>query len=239
MDWIVDVLDQWVTEIRPLFAPGKHPALFVTERAGRMSLRGLNVAFSQASEAASLAPELDLHSLRHSYITHLVEFDYPERFVSLQAGHEYASTTAIYTNPRELHQPGEIREVCPGTKGCNEVPAARHDSFVTWDYARTSPPDARFPRQPGKIMRTAGPSRARPTCPGPARAHGANPRVRRPGRLEEHQRGDASGPAGADQLRAFRGLEYPSPPLGISDEYRDRLVKRALKNRNPNLWEAQ
>ena len=123
MDWIVDVLDQWVTEIRPLFTPGKHPALFVTERAGRMSLRGLNAAFSQASEAANLAPELDLHSLRHSYVTHLVEFDYPERFVSLQVGHEYASTTAIYT--------------------------------------------------------------------------------------------------------------------GISDEYRDRLVKRALKSRNPNLWEAQ
>jgi hypothetical protein len=31
------------------------------------------------------------------YITHLVEFDYPERFVSEQAGHRYAATTAIYT----------------------------------------------------------------------------------------------------------------------------------------------
>ncbi len=41
-----------------------------------------------------------------TYITHLVEFDYPERFVSEQAGHRYASTTAIYTNPRELHQTG-------------------------------------------------------------------------------------------------------------------------------------
>jgi site-specific recombinase XerD len=98
MDWIVDVLDQWITEIRPLFSPGKHPALFVTERAGRMSLRGLNVAFSQASEAAGLAPELDLNSLRHSYVTHLVEFDYPERFVQDQVGHAYASTAAIYTN---------------------------------------------------------------------------------------------------------------------------------------------
>ncbi|HEY3652873.1 MAG TPA: tyrosine-type recombinase/integrase, partial [Streptosporangiaceae bacterium] len=47
------------------------------------------------------------HCLRHSYITHLVEFDYPERFVSEQAGHRYASTTAIYTNSRELHQTGE------------------------------------------------------------------------------------------------------------------------------------
>ena len=66
MDWIVDVLDQWITEIRPLLSPGKHPALFITERAGRMSLRGLNVAFAQASEAAGLASELDLHSLRRS-----------------------------------------------------------------------------------------------------------------------------------------------------------------------------
>ncbi|WP_375708350.1 tyrosine-type recombinase/integrase [Actinomadura sp. K4S16] len=73
------------------------PALFVTERAGRMSLRGLNHAFVQARDAAGLPHELDLHSLRHSYITHLVEFDYPEKFVSLQVGHDYASTTAIYT----------------------------------------------------------------------------------------------------------------------------------------------
>jgi site-specific recombinase XerD len=97
MDWIVDVLDDWISEVRPLFSPGRLPALFVTERAGRMSLRGLNTAFAQARDAAGLPPELDLHSLRHSYVTHLVEFDYPERFVSLQVGHEYVSTTAIYT----------------------------------------------------------------------------------------------------------------------------------------------
>jgi integrase/recombinase XerD len=91
------VLDQWVTDIRPLFSPGGHPALFVTERAGRMSARVVNTAFTMASRAAGLPPDHDLHSLRHSYVTHLVEFDYPEKFVSLQVGHEYASTTAIYT----------------------------------------------------------------------------------------------------------------------------------------------
>jgi len=48
---------------------------------------------------------------RHTYITHLVEFDYPERFVSEQAGHRYASTTAIYTNSRELHQTVEKLQV--------------------------------------------------------------------------------------------------------------------------------
>ncbi|GAB2711462.1 hypothetical protein GCM10010442_34440 [Kitasatospora kifunensis] len=34
---------------------------------------------------------------RHTYVTHLVEFDYPERFVQEQVGHRYASTTALYT----------------------------------------------------------------------------------------------------------------------------------------------
>lgn len=97
MDWIVDVLDHWVTEVRPAFRPGRIPALFVTERSSRMSLRGLNTAFEQARKAAGLPDELDLHALRHSYVTHLVEFGYPEKFVSLQVGHDHASTTAIYT----------------------------------------------------------------------------------------------------------------------------------------------
>jgi site-specific recombinase XerD len=97
MDWIVDVLDHYVTEVRPRFEVGQHPAFWVTERRGRLSKRSANEAFETAREAAGLPEELDLHSLRHSMITHLVEFDYPERFVQDQAGHKVAATTAIYT----------------------------------------------------------------------------------------------------------------------------------------------
>lgn len=97
MDWIVPVLEQWVDEIRPLFAPGRHPALWMTERRGRLSRHCANQAFVHARVAAGLPQELDLHCLRHSYITHLVEFGYPERFVTDQAGHAHASTTALYT----------------------------------------------------------------------------------------------------------------------------------------------
>lgn len=97
-DWIVDVLDHWVTEVRPALSPGKLAALFVTERSARMSLRAVNKAFTTARDGAGLPGELDLHCLRHSYITHLTEFDYPEKLVSMQAGHGYVSTTAIYTN---------------------------------------------------------------------------------------------------------------------------------------------
>lgn len=97
MDWIVGVLEQWTDEIRPAFGPRSHPGLWATERAGRMSMRSINEAFATARQEAGLPGTLDLHCLRHSYVTHLVEFDYPERFVQDQVGHAYASTTAIYT----------------------------------------------------------------------------------------------------------------------------------------------
>lgn len=97
MDWIVPVLEQWLDEIRPILGPGQHPGMWVTERASRLSLRAINNAFEMARHTAGLPDELDLHCLRHSYVTHLIEFDYPERFVQDQVGHAYASTTAIYT----------------------------------------------------------------------------------------------------------------------------------------------
>jgi site-specific recombinase XerD len=97
MGWISEVLRHWVEEVRPCLAPGSHPAVWVTERRGRITGRTADTVFAAARAAAGLPAELDLHCLRHSYITHLVEFDYPERFVSEQAGHRYASTTAIYT----------------------------------------------------------------------------------------------------------------------------------------------
>lgn len=109
MDWVVDVLEHYVAEVRPRFGAGGHPALWVTERCGRLSKRSANDAFDNARQAAELPEELDLHSLRHSMITHLVEFDYPERFVQDQAGHRVAATTAIYTGVSD-----EYRNRCCG-----------------------------------------------------------------------------------------------------------------------------
>ncbi|WP_426570327.1 hypothetical protein [Streptomyces canus] len=59
MDWAVDVLGEWVHEVRPRLAPGRHPALWVTERAGRMSPRSINEAFTTARDAAGLDGALD------------------------------------------------------------------------------------------------------------------------------------------------------------------------------------
>lgn len=46
MDWVVPVLEQWATEVRPLFSPGAHPAWWMTERRGRMSGRRMDEVFN-------------------------------------------------------------------------------------------------------------------------------------------------------------------------------------------------
>lgn len=97
LDWVTDTLGHWLTELRPHFSPGRHPALWVTERVGRLSPRSINEAFTNARDEAGLDPTLDLHCLRYSYISHLIEFGYPPQFVQEQVGHSHGSTTAIYT----------------------------------------------------------------------------------------------------------------------------------------------
>jgi len=96
-DWIVEDVEHYLEQVRPALCTDRHPALWVNERCGRISLRSINLAFVTARRDAGLDEGLELHCLRHSYVTHLVEFGYPERFVTEQVGHESSSTTAIYT----------------------------------------------------------------------------------------------------------------------------------------------
>jgi len=98
MDWLVPLMDEWIDVLRPDLGDPEHPALWTTERRGRLALRGVNDAFVTSREVAGLPEELDLHCLRHSYITHLAEFGYPEKFIQDQVGHSVAATTAIYTH---------------------------------------------------------------------------------------------------------------------------------------------
>lgn len=97
-DWAVEALAQYVEEVRPRFGFDALPALWVTERGGRLSGRALNQRFAAYRDEIGLDEHLDLHCLRHSYVTHLIEAGYPERFVTEQVGHAWGSTTAIYTS---------------------------------------------------------------------------------------------------------------------------------------------
>lgn len=97
-DWVIDGLRQWVEKARPILRPGDHPALWASERLTRVSAGYVEKRFAWLRGQAGLDEALTLHCLRHSYVTHLVEFGYPERFVQEQVGHVYAATTAIYTS---------------------------------------------------------------------------------------------------------------------------------------------
>jgi integrase len=96
-DWSVEVLEQYVEEVRPLYGRDEHPALFLTERGGRVSTLQISDRFAVYRDAVGLPEELTCHSLRHSYVTHLIEDGFDELFVRMQVGHRFASTTAIYT----------------------------------------------------------------------------------------------------------------------------------------------
>ncbi|MEQ4725507.1 tyrosine-type recombinase/integrase [Nonomuraea sp. B19D2] len=58
----------------------------------------MGARFAEYREAVGLPPEIGLHRLRHSYVTHLIEGGYDPLFVQYQVGHSYASTTALYTS---------------------------------------------------------------------------------------------------------------------------------------------
>jgi len=83
--------------VRPCYGSSS-PALWLTERGGRISTRHINERFNAYREAMGLPSELTPHCLRHSYISHLVEDGVDPLFVQQQAGHSWASTTAIYTS---------------------------------------------------------------------------------------------------------------------------------------------
>lgn len=95
--WAVDVLAQWFTEVRPLFGADDNPAAWPSERSPRVSAALLDHRMADYRQAIGLDPVLDFHSLRRSYVTHLIEDGWDPRFVQDQVGHEHASTTSIYT----------------------------------------------------------------------------------------------------------------------------------------------
>ncbi|MEU9167675.1 tyrosine-type recombinase/integrase [Streptomyces sp. NPDC048420] len=98
MDWAVEAVTDYVENVRPRFGFPDHPALWITERGGRLQPGSINDRFEAYRDALKLSKDLVPHSIRHAYVTHLTEDGIDRRFIQQQVGHDCDSSTAIYTH---------------------------------------------------------------------------------------------------------------------------------------------
>ena len=89
---LLDLLRTWWKVARPqgwLF-PGRDPAQ-------PMTTRQLNRACHAAAQMAGINKRVSLHTLRHSFATHLLEQNIDVRVIQVLLGHAKLDTTALYT----------------------------------------------------------------------------------------------------------------------------------------------
>ena len=89
---LLDLLRTWWKAARPqgwLF-PGRDPAQ-------PMTTRQLNRACRAAAQMAEINKRVSLHTLRHSFATHLLEQNVDVRVIQVLLGHAKLDTTALYT----------------------------------------------------------------------------------------------------------------------------------------------
>ncbi len=73
--------------------------LFPGQRAGRhLTERTVEKVLDGACEKAGLSKETVVHTLRHSFATHLLEHGTDLRYIQVLLGHESSKTTEIYTH---------------------------------------------------------------------------------------------------------------------------------------------
>ena len=98
----------WRTHRAPLWlfpAPTRHGlAHSLKHDGGPVTRSSLQSAFRRAVQRAGIAKRAHVHTLRHSYATHLLEAGVNLRLIQDNLGHRSPRTTAIYT-----HLTGEVR----------------------------------------------------------------------------------------------------------------------------------
>ena len=88
---------QWVDTYKENYRPEKW--LFPGQRPGRhLSARAAQKIINRAREAAGIPQRVTMHTLRHSFATHLLEAGTDLRYIQELLGHKSSKTTEIYTH---------------------------------------------------------------------------------------------------------------------------------------------
>lgn len=91
--------------------------LFEGQKGGTYSSRSVQNIFKDALKKAGVQKDATVHSLRHSYATHLLKSGTDIRIIQVLLGHNHIKTTQIYTQVsksavEKLHNPLDDLPIC-------------------------------------------------------------------------------------------------------------------------------
>ncbi|HEV8564681.1 MAG TPA: site-specific tyrosine recombinase XerD [Actinomycetota bacterium] len=103
-----EAIEAYLARARPSFATiQSRAALFLNQRGGRLTRQGCAQLLAKHVKAAGIGKRVTLHTLRHSFATHLLEGGADVRVVQELLGHASVATTQVYTLVTREH----LREV--------------------------------------------------------------------------------------------------------------------------------
>lgn len=90
----------WCTHRHPfwLFPTNYNPKETACEQLGPVTARSIQKAFELALKASGIQKPASVHTLRHSWATHLMEAGVNLRVIQAYLGHASSSTTSLYTH---------------------------------------------------------------------------------------------------------------------------------------------
>ena len=102
-DRIVPLPDKLLDTLRDYYLAYKPKNyLFEGEKGNRYSERSVQLVLKKALKKAKIRTEGSVHTLRHSYATHLIQSGIDVRIVQELLGHENIKTTMIYTHITDI-----------------------------------------------------------------------------------------------------------------------------------------
>jgi len=98
-DYIRELIKDYLENIRPEYAvtPGIYDCLFVSNYKKRLARDELSRFVRRARLEAGITKKISPHSIRHTFASHLLKNGAGIRYISEILGHEFLSTTEIYT----------------------------------------------------------------------------------------------------------------------------------------------
>jgi len=89
---LLELLREYFREYKP------KKYLFERQNGGKYSSRSIQEVFNRAVKAANISKKVTVHTLRHSFASHLLDNGTDIRFIQELLGHKHLSTTQIYTH---------------------------------------------------------------------------------------------------------------------------------------------